>query len=162
KRIGNYDILESLGSGGMGVVYKALDPRLQRVVALKVLPAGAVGQAQRLLASGAAHDEQLTRFRQEALAVAKLQHPHIMQIYDIGEHEGQPYSALEYVGGGSLAEKLRTERPTPRAAAETVAKLARAVHHAHEQGVLHRDLKPSNVLLTPDGQPKIADFGLAK
>jgi serine/threonine protein kinase len=162
ERIGNYDILGTLGQGGMGVVYKAMDPRLQRVVALKVLPSGAVGQARRLLASGAAPDEQLTRFRLEALAVAKLQDAHIVQIYDIGEHEGQPYIALEYLGGGSLAEKLRKERPTPRAAAETVAKLARAVHNAHEHGVLHRDLKPSNVLLTPDGQPKIADFGLAK
>jgi serine/threonine protein kinase len=161
-RLGNYEILETLGRGGMGVVYKALDPRLRRVVALKVLPPGAVGQARRLFASRAAPDEQLTRFRREALAVARLQDPHIVQVYDIGEHEGRPYIALEYVGGGSLAEKLQMGPLTPRAAAELVAKLARAVHHAHAHGVLHRDLKPSNILLTPDGQPKIADFGLAK
>jgi serine/threonine-protein kinase len=147
-RVGNYDIIEILGQGGMGVVYKALDRRLQRVVALKVLPPSAAEQA---------------RFQREAVAVAKLQDPNIVQIYDIGEHEGHPYFALEYVGGGTLAEKLRTEGPLlPRTAAEIVAKLARAVHHAHQQGVLHRDLKPSNVLLTPDGQPKVADFGLAK
>jgi serine/threonine protein kinase len=152
-RVGNYDILGPLGRGGMGVVYKALDPRLQRVVALKVLSAGAVG---------AAPDERLTRFWIEAQAVARLQDPHIVQIYDIGEHEEQPYIALEYMDGGSLAEKLRTELPTPRAAAETVAKLARAIHHAHMHGVVHRDLKPSNILLTSDGQPKIGDFGLAK
>jgi serine/threonine protein kinase len=154
RPVGNYDIIEPLGQGGMGVVYKAFDQRLQRVVALKVLL---------LFASGLAPKEHLARFRLEALAVAKLQEPHIVQIYDIGEDEGYPYIVLEYVAGGTLAEKLRTEGPMiPRAAAETVAKLARAVHHAHTQGVLHRDLKPSNVLLTPDGQPKVADFGLAK
>jgi serine/threonine-protein kinase len=153
KHVGNYVIIEPLGEGGMGVVYKAFDLRLQRLVALKVLP----------FASGLAPKEQLARFRLEALAVAKLQEPHIVQIYDIGEYEGIPYIALEYVGGSTLARKLRAEGPMmPRAAAETVAKLARAVHHAHTQGVLHRDLKPSNVLLTPDGQPKVADFGLAK
>jgi serine/threonine protein kinase len=135
----------------MGVVYKALYPQLGRVVALKVI-----------LDRAPAGPDQLARFHREAKAVARLQHPNIVQIYDIGEHEGQPYIALEYVGGGSLAEKLRTQPPTPRAAAELVAKLARAVHHAHEHGVLHRDLKPSNILLTPEGQPKIADFGLAK
>jgi serine/threonine protein kinase len=162
SRIGNYEVLELLGRGGMGVVYKGFDPRLQRVVALKMLPSSALGLARRLIDPTAAPSDELTRFRLEALAVAKLHDPHIVQIYELGEHDGQPYIALEYVGGGSLAQKLRTERPTPRAAAEMVAKLAGAVHHAHVHGVLHRDLKPSNVLLTPDGQPKIADFGLAK
>jgi anti-anti-sigma factor len=161
KRLGNYEILGKLGMGGMGVVYKAVDRRLERVVALKVLPDAAREQARRFY-FGDALDEQQSRFRVEALAAAKLQNPHIVQIYDIGEHQGLPYLALEYVGGGSLAEKLRQEGPIPRTAAETVAKLARAVNHAHEHGVLHRDLKPSNVLLTADGEPKIADFGLAK
>src|SRR5262249_41680113 len=137
ERIGHYDILDTLGRGGMGVVYKAMDPRLQRVVALKVLPPVAGGRAQRSLTSGAAPDERLTRFVREARAVAKLQDPHIVQVYEIGEHEGQPYIALEYVGGGSLADKLRTEWPTHRAAAEIVAKLARAVHHAHVRGIVH-------------------------
>jgi serine/threonine protein kinase len=154
KRVGNYDIIETLGRGGMACVYKAIDRRLERVVALKVLLP---------FASGLAFDEQLARFQLEARAVARLQDPHIVQIHEIGEHVGHPYIALEYVAGGSLAQKLGTEGPLlPRAAAEIVAKLARAVHHAHTQGVLHRDLKPSNVLLTPDGQPKVADFGLAK
>jgi serine/threonine protein kinase len=163
NRIGDYEILETLGRGGMGVVYKARDRRLDRVVALKVLPPHAKGLMQRLLHADAAGAQmQRTRFQTEAKAVARLQHPHIVQIYDLGEHEGLPYLALEYVAGGSLGAKLRTEGLPPRAAAEVVAKLARAVHHAHEQGVLHRDLKPSNILLTPDLQPKIADFGLAK
>jgi serine/threonine protein kinase len=162
NQVGNYDILEKVGSGGMGVVYKARDRRLGREVALKMLPSGALSQAQRLLSSGAAFSEQQARFYTEARAVARLQHPNIVQIYDIGEQEGVPYVALEFVGGGNLAQRIKTEKPTPRAAAEIVAKLARAVQHAHEQGVLHRDLKPSNVLLTPDAQPKISDFGLAK
>jgi serine/threonine-protein kinase len=150
SHIGPYEILENVGRGGMGIVYKARDPRLERVVALKVLPSSAIGRAQR------------SRFQREALAVARLQHPHIVQIYDIGEQEGFTYVALEFAGGGSLAQRLRQGTPSPRDAAELVARLARAVQHAHEQGVLHRDLKPSNVLLTPEGQPKIADFGLAK
>jgi serine/threonine protein kinase len=162
-RIGPFDILETLGRGGMGVVYKARHRQLDRVVALKMLPSGTMGQLQRLLASGATTDEQLTRLQTEARAVAQMDDPHIVQIYEIGEHEGLPYVALEFVSGGTLAEKLRKDGPSsPRAAAETVATLARAVHHAHVQGVLHRDLKPSNILLTTDGQPKIADFGLAK
>jgi serine/threonine-protein kinase len=146
KRIGPYDILETLGRGGMGVVYKALDARLNRPVAVKVLPAPAMK----------------SRFQREALAVARLQHPNIVQIYDIGEHEGLAYVVLEFVRGGSLAQKLRKEALAPRAAAQTVATLARALQHAHDQGIIHRDMKPSNVLLTSDGQPKIADFGLAK
>jgi serine/threonine protein kinase len=155
KCIGPYDILETIGSGSMGIVYKARDRRLHRVVALKMIPPIVVDQAQHSLGSD--------RFLKEAQAVAKLQHPHIVQIYDIGEYERQPYIALEYVEGGTLAEKLRRDGAMPaRAAAEMVAKLARAVQHAHERAVLHRDLKPSNILLTRDGQPKIGDFGLAK
>jgi serine/threonine protein kinase len=151
--VGDYDILEILGQGGMGIVYKARDRRLDRVVALKVLRS----------TQGTAAPEQEARFQREARAVARLQHPHIVQIYNVGEHEGLLYLSLEYVEGGSLADKVRREGlPQPRAAAEMVAKLARAVHHANEQGILHRDLKPSNILLTRDGQPKIADFGLAR
>jgi serine/threonine protein kinase len=162
ERIADYDILATLGRGGMGIVYKARDRRLDRVVALKVLHSRAMDEEQRLHVSGATTGEQLTRFRTEARAVARLQHPLIVQIYEIGEYEGLPFVALEFVSGGSLAENLRKELPAPRAAAELVAKLAWAVQHAHGHGVLHRDLKPSNVLLTSDGQPKITDFGLAK
>jgi serine/threonine protein kinase len=151
-RVGDYDILETLGKGGMGIVYKARHVKLKRLVALKMIAAGPH-----------AGPEELARFKAEAEAVARLQNPNIVQIFEVGEHRGCPFFALEYVGGSSLARKQGAEGPSPlRTAAETVAKLARAVHHAHEHGVLHRDLKPSNVLLTPDGQPKIADFGLAK
>jgi WD40 repeat protein/tetratricopeptide (TPR) repeat protein len=130
----------------MGVVYKARDLRLKRLVALKCIAA----------------DKGLDRFRAEAEVIAQLQHPHIVQIHEIGEHDGKPYLVLEYVAGGSLAQKLG-DRPQP--VEESIAlleTLARAVQHAHAQGIVHRDLKPGNVLLTPDGQPKIADFGLAK
>jgi serine/threonine-protein kinase len=150
-QIGEYEILERIGSGGMGVAYKARHKPLNRVVALKVIRAG------REVDPG-----QLERFKREARAVATLSHPHIVTIYDIGEHEGLAYLAMEYVGGGNLAERLRAEKPDPFRAAELVAKLARAVQHAHEHGIVHRDLKPSNILLTTEGQPKVGDFGLAK
>jgi serine/threonine protein kinase len=151
SKIGNYEIIEVLGQGGFGVVYKVRDCRLDRIVAMKILPSS--------MGKSARH----TRFQTEARAVARLQHPNIIQIYDVGEHEGITFLVLEYVEGVSLAEKLRKTGPQPtRVAAEMVVRLARAVHHAHQCGVLHRDLKPSNVLLTSDGQPKIGDFGLAK
>ena len=171
-----YDILEELGRGGMGVVYKARDRRLQRLVALKMVLAGAhVGQVG------------LARFRAEAEAVAKLLHSNIVQIYETGEHEGRPYFSLEYVDGGSLAQRIIESPPTPRAAAKLVETLARTMDVAHQRGIVHRDLKPANILLANiDSQstvvrsresdsgsvpanhwsrqtvPKIADFGLAK
>jgi tetratricopeptide (TPR) repeat protein len=146
-----YEILQELGRGGMGVVYKAWQRSLHRPVALKMILAGAH-----------AGPNELARFRTEAEAAARLQHPHIVQIHDIGQHEGRPFLALEYVDGGSLA---RTLDGTPWPAARTlplVETLARAIGHAHRQGVVHRDLKPGNVLLTKEGQPKVTDFGLAK
>jgi serine/threonine-protein kinase len=152
REIAGYEILGELGRGGMGVVYKARQTRLNRLVALKMILTGVH-----------AGSEQLARFRAEAQVVARLQHPHIVNIYDVGEHQGLPYLALEYVDGGNLAQLLEGAPQQPiRRAAELTATLAAAVDHAHRRGIVHRDLKPANVLLMADGTPKITDFGLAK
>jgi tetratricopeptide (TPR) repeat protein len=146
-----YEIRGVLGRGGMGVVYDAVQTSLKRRVALKMVTAGAhAAPAQR------------NRFQIEAEAVAALQHPNIVQIYEIGEHHGVPYFSLEFVGGGILQKKVKHGPMPPREAAEMARLLAGAMAYAHNLGIIHRDLKPANVLLTPDGQPKIADFGLAK
>jgi tetratricopeptide (TPR) repeat protein/predicted Ser/Thr protein kinase len=146
-----YEVLSELGHGGMGVVYKARQVSLNRSVALKVLLAGPRAGAR-----------GLSRFQSEAEVLARLQHPNIVQVYEVGEHEGRAFFAMEYVAGASLSAHIAgTPRPA-REAARLVADLARAMHFAHERGVVHRDLKPQNVLLTPDGTPKIGDFGLAK
>jgi serine/threonine protein kinase len=149
--IPGHEILGELGRGGMGVVYKARQTHLNRVVAVKVV-----------LAGGHASADELARFRAEAEAVARMQHPSIVQIFETGQQDGLPYFTLEYVDGGSLAHKL-DGTPLPAAeAAKLVETLARAVHYAHANGVVHRDLKPANVLLAKGGTPKITDFGLAK
>jgi WD40 repeat protein len=149
--IPGYEIMGILGHGGMGVIFEAWQVGLKRRVALKMIRDQAMANAQ-----------QLTRFATEAEAVARLQHPHIVQIYDIGENDGRPFFSLELMTGGNLAQKL-AGAPLPAAqAAQLVETLARAVHYAHQRGILHRDLKPANVLLTAEGLPKIADFGLAK
>jgi serine/threonine-protein kinase len=146
-----YEVVDVLGRGGMGVVYRARQLSLGRCVAIKVMLAGAQ-----------ASPEERLRFRVEAESVALLCHPNIVQVYEVGEQNGYPFCSLEYVDGGSLAEKLRGG-PMPAAkAAQLVEKLARAVDAAHRHGIIHRDLKPPNILLTADGEPKIADFGLAK
>lgn len=146
-----YEILERLGHGGMGVVYKARQKSLDRIVALKMVLAGAH-----------ASPEELARFRHEAEVVAKLAHPNIVQIHEVGEHEGRPFLSLEFVVGGGLDKKLAGAPLPGRDAARLVETLARALHHAHVLGVVHRDLKPANVLLAANGVPKITDFGLAR
>ncbi|GIW78703.1 MAG: hypothetical protein KatS3mg105_0510 [Gemmatales bacterium] len=152
--IPGYEIQEELGRGGMGVVYKATQTGLKRTVALKMILNGPEASAS-----------EQRRFRQEAEAVARLQHPNIVQVYEIGDFAGRPYFSLEYVNGGSLARKLEATPMPHRQAAALVATLARAIHAAHQQGIVHRDLKPANILLQIHGQeclPKISDFGLAK
>jgi len=153
-----YEIVSELGRGGMGVVYQARQVRLKRSVALKTLLAGAL-----------AGPHEMARFRAEAEAVARLQHPNIVQIYEIGEHNGLPYFSLEYIRGGNLAHRLTRGALPFRQAAELVETLARAVHFAHQHQVIHRDLKPANILLETGesagaglGVAKITDFGLAK
>jgi hypothetical protein len=149
--IEGYVILGEVGRGGQGVVYKARQLRHDRLVALKVMRAGAE-----------AGPEPLARFRAEAEVVACLHHTHIAQLYDRGDQDGCPFYAMELVEGGALGERI-AGRPQPtRWAARVVEALARAVHCAHEHGVVHRDLKPSNVLLTGTGVPKVIDFGLAR
>ncbi len=146
-----YEVLGELGRGGMGIVYKARQAALGRVVALKVVQPGAHVQEQ-----------ALARFRAEAQAVARVQHPNIVQIYEVGEHQGLPYFSLEFCPGGSLDRQLDGTPWLGRRAARLVESLARAVQAAHDRGVVHRDLKPGNILLAEDGTPKISDFGLAR
>jgi serine/threonine protein kinase len=166
SQIGGYTVLRELGRGGMGVVYLAQQGELKRLVALKMILSGKFASPQ-----------QLSRFRAEAEAVARLQHPNIVQIYEIGEAEGRPYFSLEFMNSGSLAQKLAGTPQPPRQSAELVETLAWAVHHAHQRGIVHRDLKPANILLCAESSaaarstqssalstliPKITDFGLAK
>jgi serine/threonine protein kinase len=146
-----YEILGELGRGGMGVVYRARQVKLDRLVALKMI-----------LAAGHAGEAHLARFRTEGEAIARLQHPNIVQVHEVGEQGGLPYFTLEYCSGGTLKDRLNGTPLPPQDAAMLVGTLARAVDVAHRHNIIHRDLKPANVLLTDDGTPKITDFGLAK
>jgi serine/threonine protein kinase len=147
----SYEVLRELGRGGMGVVYQARQLGFNRLVALKMILSGSY-----------AGDDERDRFRIEAEAVARLQHPNIVQVHEVGEHEGKPFFSMEFCPGGGLDKKLNGTPLPPKEAAALVETLARAMQAAHDKGVIHRDLKPANVLLAEDGAPKILDFGLAK
>ncbi|HLW68668.1 MAG TPA: serine/threonine-protein kinase, partial [Gemmataceae bacterium] len=149
--IPGYEILSELGRGGMGVVYKARQVKADRLVALKLM-----------LHAGHAGSKARERFSLEVQAVARLQHPNIVQLYEVGETDGLPYFTLEFVPGGTLSNKIDQSLLTGREVAALLGVLAHAIGYAHRAGVIHRDLKPGNILLTTDGSPKIADFGLAR
>ena len=150
--LGNYQILEEIGRGGMGVIYRARQRHSRRIVALK-----------RLLSYHADSQDTLMRFRREAQAAANLDHPNILPIYEVSEsHDGLPFFSMKFASGGSLLEAGPTLRSEPRRAVALMAKVARAVQYAHDHGILHRDLKPGNILLDGSGEPLVGDFGLAK
>src|SRR6059058_3570161 len=148
---GDYELLEEIGRGGQGVVYRARQKSLNRTVALKVI---GLGQW--------ATQAHLKRFRLEAEAAASLEHPCIVPIYEVGEREGACYFSMKFVEGGQLDEVIRREPMAPRRAAELIAKVARTVHYAHEHHILHRDIKPGNILIDQQGEPHLTDFGLAR
>jgi WD40 repeat protein/tRNA A-37 threonylcarbamoyl transferase component Bud32 len=151
RRLGRFELSEAVGVGAFGTVYKAHDPQLARVVAIKVPRAGSL-----------ATDEDRDRFRREARSVAQLRHPGIVPVHEVGEHEDVPYLVSDFVQGVTLSDLLTARRPPPREAACLVAEVADALQYAHERGIVHRDIKPSNILLDDEGHPHLMDFGLAR
>ncbi len=151
RRLGDYELLEKIAAGGMGVVYKARQLSLNRIVALKMIPPGRL-----------ASEEAIARFQAEAEAAASLQHPHIVAIHETGQWEDQHYFSMDYVAGNNLADAVRSQPLPPVRAAQILKAIAEAVHYAHQKGILHRDLKPSNIILDEAGEPRVTDFGLAK
>src|SRR5918999_1449616 len=151
QTIAHYRIVEPIGAGGMGTVYKAFDNKLQRIVALKVLPPEYVSQQDRR-----------RRFFQEARAASALSHPHILTVYEVGEDDGRPYIAMEYVEGETLRQKIKNNGLQLKQTLDIAIQICAGLARAHELGIIHRDLKPENLMLTRDGYTKILDFGLAK
>jgi len=150
-RIGPYEITALLGVGGMGEVYRAMDPRISRPVAIKILPK-----------SFASDPERLRRFEQEARAAGLLNHNNLLTIYELGSHDGAPYIVSELLEGETLRDRMRAGAIPQRKAVEYAVQIARGLAIAHDAGIIHRDLKPENLFLTRDGRVKILDFGLAK
>jgi serine/threonine protein kinase len=151
ETIAHYRIIEPLGAGGMGAVYKAYDKKLHRVIALKLLPPEYIAQQDRR-----------RRFLQEARAVSALNHPHILTVYEVGEDDGKPYIAMEYVEGETLRQKIKSRALHVKETLDIAIQIAEGLAKAHEAGIIHRDLKPENLMIRRDGYAKILDFGLAK